>query len=178
MRQLDILCDLDGIVVDLHGSWLAWYNEKFNDTLTKAGIHNYYMADVVKLEAQKHIHDFLNIPNVYANLPPHPGACEALRLFHDQGHHIAIASMPVQRPASTTEKLTWCRQHLPWLKKNPYCGIFQSLLKVLPRAERLRIGIRAVRDLLYLDHSSAVCIVAARVIAGGEYVTAAAHVGS
>ena len=123
MRKLDILCDLDGIVADLHGPWLAWYNEKFNDTLTKGSIHTYYMADVVKLEAQKHIHDFLNLPDAYANLPPHPGACEALQLFHEQGHHVAIASMPVQRPASTTEKLIWCRQHLPWLtKRDIYIG--------------------------------------------------------
>lgn len=114
MRSLVILCDLDGIVADLHAPWLDWINRRVGTQLVKTDIREYQM-DRLPVSKDVNVHDFLNQPGAYRNLPPVDGALETLQRLEDDGHHVLIATTPVKRPESTTEKLEWCRLYLPWL---------------------------------------------------------------
>jgi 5'-nucleotidase len=116
MRSLALLFDLDGIVADLHAPWLEWINRNAGTRLTKVDIHTYQMEQVAPKSVN--VYDFLNTPGCYANLPPIDGALETLQQLHDDGHLVLVATMPVRRPESTTEKLEWCQRYLPWLSKH------------------------------------------------------------
>jgi 5'(3')-deoxyribonucleotidase len=115
MRSLDLLFDLDGIIADLHAPWLEWINRHAGTALTKMDIHTYQMEQVAPKSVN--VYDFLNTPGCYSTLPPVDGALEVLQQLHDDGHQVLIATMPVRRPESTTEKLEWCARMLPWLSR-------------------------------------------------------------
>ena len=121
MKKLTILSDLDGVVVDLHQPWLDYINRHAGTNLGKSDIHDYQMEKVVP--AGINVYDFLNQPGAYERLPALGGACETLQQLQDDGHLILIATHPVKRVESTSEKLRWCEQYLPWLSRsNIYIG--------------------------------------------------------
>jgi 5'(3')-deoxyribonucleotidase len=122
MQPLDLLFDLDGIIVDLHAPWLEWINRNAGTRLAKTDIHTYQMEQL-PLPTHVNVYDFLNMPGVYATLPAVDGALETLQRLNDDGHHILIATMPVKRIESTTEKLEWCARFMPWLaRRRIYVG--------------------------------------------------------
>lgn len=117
MKKFRIACDLDGIVVDLHGPWMHHYREAYNDTITEKDIHSWEMVEVVKKECGSKIYDFLNTPFLFQHLSPYKGALEGLKALHDMGHDIIIITAPARSPESAADKIAWVRNHMPWLSR-------------------------------------------------------------
>jgi 5'-nucleotidase len=112
-----ILCDMDGVICDLHGPWIDWYNQRFTDSLLVGNIHSWEMREVVRADAVEHIYDFLHKPGLYKNLDPFPGAIEALTRLHEK-HRVILVSTPSADPQTAADKLTWVEKHLPWARRS------------------------------------------------------------
>ena len=85
-RGLIIICDLDGIVVDLLTPWLAWANQEFGTAATLADIRDWNMHEnpVFKPFGTR-VYDFLDKPGVFEDAPPLPGADTSARKYCSGG---------------------------------------------------------------------------------------------
>ncbi len=120
MKKLEIICDMDAILVDLFGPWLAWYNETYKDALLLEMITEWEISKFVKEECGKSIMDFFHPerdhqvkPTLYRDIPALDGAVEGLQAIHEAGHDIIICS--AVSGSTANEKYLWCAKHLPFL---------------------------------------------------------------
>ncbi len=110
-----ILCDMDGIVVDLTKKWLATYNRDHDDNLTIADLTEWELSKHTKKGAK--INDYLYSPNFFLDVDPIYGAIEGLKELQDAGHHVVILSAPSWPGNSATDKISWIKKHAPFLNK-------------------------------------------------------------
>jgi 5'(3')-deoxyribonucleotidase len=112
-----ILCDLDGIVVDLLGPWLEMYNRKWGDNLTVDKITEFELHKFVKPECGQNIYDFIDTGEAYRHLRPLPGALAAIHQLERHGHDVIIVSAGAKNLATAGHKLEWCKKHLGFSRK-------------------------------------------------------------
>lgn len=123
--MLNILCDLDSVVVDLMGSWLACYNDAYDDDLNMDRILSWDTHLYTKPECGAAIYKYLT-PDLFARLKPLPGAVEAVNVLtqHHSVHFITSA------PRGTADaKIEWVRRYFPHLKDNVFTGKHKYMLK-------------------------------------------------
>jgi 5'-nucleotidase len=117
MIMKTILCDMDGILVDLSRYWLKEIEKEHGVSVTQAQIDRWDMhkcGDLQKLGAGI-VYSYLQRPGFFLNAPALPGALESLKVIKDMGHDVVIVSTP-SGPISAKEKLEWLATHVPWLK--------------------------------------------------------------
>lgn len=117
MRALTVLCDLDGIVVDLLGPWLAAYNAEYGDSLTQAQVTDWDIHKCVKPECGSSIYKWIDSGEVYRDLKPLPGAIEGIKALEAMGHEVVIVSAGSKNLATAGHKLEWCEKHLGFSRK-------------------------------------------------------------
>lgn len=128
MKPLRILCDLDAIVADLTKKWLERYNRDYADNVTKEDNKHSRMERNVKIGEK--IIDYLYEDGFFRDLEPLPGAIKSLRALWDDGHQIVIASAPSWPGTSAQDKISWVREHLPFIKKRSiFLGHEKYMLK-------------------------------------------------
>lgn len=125
---MTILCDLDGIVADLMSRWIAIYNEKHATRVTIHDLTKYHFESIAPGSL-----DLLRTPGMFANLSPLPGAIDGLK-YLSRKNDIVIVSAPSQLPDSASDKMHWCREHLPFVKKH---SIILASQKELVRGDML-----------------------------------------
>lgn len=117
---MELNIDSDGIVVDLHQSWLDLIAAKHGLRATKAEILDWEMAKVAKFKSlnPKYVVDeALATPGLFRNAKPIPGALEALRALKDRGHLIRILTATPHHVdlQVKTEKTEWYAEHAPFI---------------------------------------------------------------
>lgn len=109
---LRILLDMDGITADFFGPLLHEYQRRTGESVPIERITEWDMGKNVShpetIFAIFHEHGF------FENLPPVPGAIEAIKRFLELGHEVVIVSAPCT-PHSAAEKIKWCAKHLPFM---------------------------------------------------------------
>jgi 5'(3')-deoxyribonucleotidase len=110
MRKL-ILVDMDGILVDFMGPWLAGYNNAWDDNLTLGQITSESIKKFVKPECGGRIYKIAQEPDFFDNLPPLPGAVEGFKALKKRGHEVLILTSPLN-DHSARAKMAWCQRHL------------------------------------------------------------------
>jgi 5'-nucleotidase len=115
-KVFTILCDMDGIIVNLFTYWLDAIEQEYGvkvepHEIVRWDLHN--CGRLKELGAAK-VYGFLSTPGFFRNAPALPGALEGLKKLHDAGHKIVILSSP-SGPISAKEKLEWLAEKLPWL---------------------------------------------------------------
>lgn len=112
-RPQRVLVDLDSIVFDIMGAWLAEANRRFGDRLTVADITSWSWHELSK--GGHEIYKILEEPGFFRNLRPYPGAVEGVREINSR-HRLKIVTAADHVP-SYSEKAASVRQHLPFLTK-------------------------------------------------------------
>jgi len=109
-RKLEILTDLDGIVANLLGPWLAAYNKEWAANLTPGDIPEWYIENVVNPACGKDVYKYLT-PQMFRDLEPLPGAVKAISDLRDMGHTVMVCTATVC-PEIASEKMKWIKRHL------------------------------------------------------------------
>jgi len=129
--DLDVLLDLDGVVYDMHTSWLEWYNDKWNDNLTLEGFKDWDLHKWVKPECGKDIYNYLLLDKVFFFLPTFRGAIEAITKAHSLGvRQYFVSTCTV--PQGAFDKMSAVERDFPFIgKKNVmitggYKGLFSG----------------------------------------------------
>lgn len=117
MKKLNILCDMDGILVDLTPYWLDCIARDtgvrvFPNEINQWSIHK--CGELSTLRPDQ-IYGYLHQPGFFLNAPALEGAVEGLKTLHDAGHEIFICSSP-SSGVSAKEKVEWLAVKAPWLK--------------------------------------------------------------
>ena len=121
-----ILSDLDSIIADLLPTWLGLYNAEYADDLVIGDLHAWATHRYVKTECDEKIYEYLRRPGLFRNLPPLPGAVEGVKALADRGHDVYIVTAAPD--GSATEKIDWCKEHLPFLDSRRVIVVYDKWL--------------------------------------------------
>lgn len=124
-----VLCDLDGIVVDLLTPWLAAYNAEYGDNLTVARLTDWDVHNCVKPECGTDIYRWIDRGDVYRDLKPLPGAIDGIKTIEALGHEVVIVSAGSVNPATAGHKLEWCQRYLGFSRKKVIIAHQKHLVK-------------------------------------------------
>lgn len=105
--------DLDGVLNDLHSTWLAQYNLDSGDTLTVDDLHSYDVSRYVKPGYEKRIYELLDTPGLFRYAPVIPNAKAGMQALIDMGHEVLIVSAFYPHANSCAEKISWLETHFP-----------------------------------------------------------------
>ena len=114
-NPLTVLVDMDGILADAMGKYLARYNEERclrNNPATVADITTWDISKALPGATE----ECFSERGFFSDLEPIVGSLEAMREIHGMGHEVIICSSP-GGPSSAMEKLEWLAKHLPWLDR-------------------------------------------------------------
>lgn len=111
-----IIVDMDGIVADSMVAWLDKIHEKtgIRATLDDVKAWEFYNDPPFNAAPKNSILEILQEPDFHARIKPLPGAIEALKSLHEEGHDLRLVTArhgPVSMPAT----LAWVKDHLPFL---------------------------------------------------------------
>jgi 5'(3')-deoxyribonucleotidase len=107
-KRKRILVDMDGILTDLLGKWLATYNEEHDDNVTAADITTWNTHEHVKIG--KAMYRIPSRPNYFDNIAPIKGAIEGFKELQYE-HELLVCSSPYNA-CSARAKYAWCKKHL------------------------------------------------------------------
>lgn len=118
-RVTTILCDMDGIIVDLMASWLHRLSEAHG---IKANVHQIDRWDLHTCEPfagvdPTIVYAPLNQRGTFADALPIPGALESLRRLRGDGYELAILSSAEGQYAAL-EKREWLAKFAPFIPKS------------------------------------------------------------
>lgn len=119
--------DVDGVVADLHTTWLRRYNQEYGDIVQYEDIGKWRMQDIVKPECGEKIYDYIKDPSVYDDVKPIKGALEGVTALRNMGHRIVFASSCLMGTADA--KWLWLNKH-GFLKSNLAHGTDKDWLAV------------------------------------------------
>lgn len=122
------LCDMDGILTNLHGALLDRYNNDFNENLKPSDIKHWELKKLFK--KKENIWDYLNDSNFFGTLKPLPGAIAGLAQIHDAGALVVIATSPGRNPDAAGQKKRWMSKHADFINhRHMMIGPLKYLLK-------------------------------------------------
>lgn len=107
MSNITVLCDVDGVVADLHKEWLRRYNEDYNDTLTMDMITDWEITKFVKPECGSKIFDYWKDQTFYAWVDPIPGAVNGVEVLRSRGHRVVFVTSCAD--GTVDQKVNWLR---------------------------------------------------------------------
>lgn len=113
--------DMDGVIADVEGQLLNWYETRFGISLTRDDIKG--RSEEELFPEQGILREFLNTRGFFRTLPVMEGAVEALKeLAIDFDIYIVSAAM--EFPLSLYEKQQWLAEHFPFIswRNIIFCG--------------------------------------------------------
>ncbi|CEM09910.1 unnamed protein product [Vitrella brassicaformis CCMP3155] len=111
-----ILIDMDGTLVD----WDAGFYAHWKDRSSVDRTVSYAMEECVPKNYRQEAMDIFHSKGFFLNLPPYPGAIEALKAMTAAGYEVWIATSPIKTSHyCAQEKLEWVLKHLgqEWIAK-------------------------------------------------------------
>jgi|SRR5690606_281534 len=118
-----IAIDMDETIVDTLARHIEWYNQEFNQQLTKTDLAGAKIYQRVPPEHLARVRAYPDDPRFFADLTPHDDAIAVIKTLHEH-YEIVIATAAMEHPNSFTAKYEWLVQHLPFLSPMNFifCG--------------------------------------------------------
>lgn len=98
--------DVDGVIANLHQTWLDRYNQDYNDTVRLEQLHNWDAEKwPIKPECGKKIYDYLRQGDLYQEVQPFPGALYFVQSLKKQVHRVVYVTSNAK--GMTDQKWEW-----------------------------------------------------------------------
>lgn len=104
-----ILVDVDDTILDLLSPWLEWYNEKYDDSVTRDHIVDWDLTKFVKPECGREIYDFLHLEDCYDRCRPLEKALLGVNGLRMLGYRIVFLTAANYHQMGN--KLLWLEKH-------------------------------------------------------------------
>jgi 5'-nucleotidase len=117
-----ILVDQDDTIADYHGHILnIWRTEHPKKAWKQLLDHEHWNADLNYLKRHRElIRNITMRKGFFRDLPPIPGAKEALQFILEKGHELRIVTAPkIEHTPCVPEKYAWVEEHygMEWVKR-------------------------------------------------------------
>lgn len=109
-----IAIDMDETICDTLARHLDWYNQEFNQGLTRNELAGKKIYHCVPAEHAARVRAYPENPAFFADLPPYEHAIEVIRELSEH-YDIFIATAAMEYPTSFAPKYEWLVKHLPFL---------------------------------------------------------------
>jgi 5'-nucleotidase len=112
-----ILCDLDGVVVDLLSSWCAEYNKQYKDNMSIQEFGSSFgnTHKVVKPECGEKVYEIFEAPGFVAGLNPFVDAVDGFEsLCRKPDWHVSLLSSYSGHENVAHDKMVWIKKYLPF----------------------------------------------------------------
>lgn len=119
-----ILCDLDGVVMDIMSPWLRMYNKDYDDNLKADDIVSQRIEKYVKPECGKDIYRYLCMKGFFRQAQPYPEAKDGIqKLFNTENDIWFVATPVLDAKYFMHETLEWVEEYYPQIgsKKIIFC---------------------------------------------------------
>jgi 5'(3')-deoxyribonucleotidase len=107
-----IAVDMDEVIADFTGKYLAQYNELYDDMLTPQDLHDKKLREVAKCGEE--VYRLLEHPDFFADLGVKEHSQEVLRELQER-YDIYIATAAMEVPNSFNAKYRWLKEHFPFI---------------------------------------------------------------
>ncbi|MBK8981114.1 MAG: 5'-3'-deoxyribonucleotidase [Ignavibacteria bacterium] len=111
-----LLIDMDGVIADFEGDflrrWKETHPEKTHIPLEER--KGFYVREQYPDEFSDFVQEIYHSPGFYQNLPPMPGAIEALKEIKNSLNHVFLCTSPMlpKYENCVLEKFHWVYEHL------------------------------------------------------------------
>lgn len=109
--------DVDGVLADVHTTWLARYNHDYHDNLTKEQWTTWNIEKLVKPECGKKIFKYIEDPSIYDDTLPIDGALERINVLKRSYRVIFVTTSTL---GASGKKFLWLKQHGFLTKQEDY----------------------------------------------------------
>jgi 5'-nucleotidase len=114
-----VLLDMDGCIADMHKKWIDLFKNEFDIDATYDSFEFYNLSNFPK-DVVKRAFEVVMEPGFYRDLNPAPGAVEAVKNIHEDGHEVYIVTTPPYKDGifsqyAVKEKMLWMAEHFPFL---------------------------------------------------------------
>jgi 5'-nucleotidase len=119
-----ILCDLDGVVMDIMSSWLRMYNRDYDDSLTVDDIVSRDIEKYVKPECGMGIYKYLGMKGFFRQAQPYPEAQDGIQKLFNTENDIWFVTTPApDAEYFMQETREWVEEYYPQIgpKKIIFC---------------------------------------------------------
>jgi len=118
-----IAIDMDETICDTMTRHLDWYNQEFNQNLTKQDLMGTKIYHRVPAEHADRVRSYPDNPNFFVDLIPFADAICVIDALN-QHYEILIATAAMEHPTSFAAKYEWLVKYLPFLSPMNFifCG--------------------------------------------------------
>jgi 5'-nucleotidase len=112
---MHILVDMDGVLADFEGHFLALWREAHPDEpyIPPEERTSFWLVEQYPEELHQRMWDIMLAPGFFAEIPPVPGGLEAVGEMLTLGHEVHICSSPLLgNPTCASDKYAWIERHL------------------------------------------------------------------
>ncbi len=109
-----IAIDMDETICDTMARHLDWYNQEFNQSLTKADLMGTKIYHRVPAEHVARVRSYPDNAEFFMDLTPFADAISVIQELH-QRFDIYIATAAMEHPTSFAAKYEWLVKYLPFL---------------------------------------------------------------
>lgn len=120
---MTLFVDMDEVLADTYGAHIRFYNDVYNESLSKEDCLGGEVWQSVPKERQTSIHEHCYEKGFFRNLKPIENSIEVMREL-DKNYDIYIASAAMQFPNSLEEKHYWLEEYFPFIpwQQRILCG--------------------------------------------------------
>lgn len=118
MNKKRLAVDQDNVIADLVAEWVRRYNYDYSDNLKPEQINAWNWDHLCKPNCGKKIYDYMDDPELFANLPVIENSQEVLlELTHTYDIYIATAPFNIN---NVVPKNNWLLKHFPFLDTDKF----------------------------------------------------------
>ncbi|MFM7195944.1 MAG: 5' nucleotidase, NT5C type [Bacteroidota bacterium] len=118
-----IIVDMDDVMADATGQFLIHYRQEFGVEITRESLHHKEELQGFPKAHHQAVYEFTFRENFFRTMAVKPGCQRVMQRLHEQ-HEVFIVSSAMEFPNSLGEKLSWLKEHFPFLhwKQFVFCG--------------------------------------------------------
>lgn len=114
MRKIRFLCDVDGIVADFTGLYMAATKQALGYEFKREELRNWDVGDAMHLtkEEKNKVHALLDAPGMGKNIHPYPGAVAAIKRIVGMVDEFYFVTSPLDsNPTWVPDRNEWVEKH-------------------------------------------------------------------
>jgi len=85
---MSVLVDVDDVILDLVPTWVKFYNEEFNDVLTKNNIKDWNIVEFIKPEASERMFEYVGEGKIFLEAPVIENSLYGVNVLKEAGQRV------------------------------------------------------------------------------------------